>query len=419
MKQFCKIILLEFQHSWRTIILSFVLASGIVTATFAQEPIDCQTCHGDKELVVTASAGVERSLFVDAEKMASSIHTGFDCVTCHADVKAIPHAEQLAPAACQTCHDLAATELTESVHGKASDGDAPTCGNCHGSHEIRATADSLSLVHPRRLAFTCGHCHANPALVEKHKIPIKDPLKAYTHSIHGRLALAGVDSAATCSSCHASHKILAANNAESKAYHFNVPQTCGQCHQQIADEFVQSVHGMAVTRGSTDAPVCTDCHSEHAIESPSVATAPTSPQNVATETCARCHASTRLTEKYGMRGERVSTFADSYHGLALRSGRLSVANCGSCHGVHNILPSSDSRSMIHPANLANTCGQCHPNAGENFSASPVHLTQEEREGKAVAIIRGIYLGLIVLIIGGMVIHNGLDFIRKSKHALRR
>ncbi|MGH7597107.1 MAG: hypothetical protein ACREOI_12190 [bacterium] len=370
-------------------------------------------------MAMTDSAGVERSLFVDVEKMANSVHAGFDCVTCHADVKEIPHAEQLAPAACQTCHDIAATELTESVHGKVSDGDAPACGDCHGSHEIRAAADSLSLVHPRRLAFTCGHCHANPALVEKHKIPIKDPLKAYTHSIHGRLALAGVDSAATCSSCHGSHKILAANNPASKAYHFNIPQTCGQCHRQIADEFVQSVHGMAVARGSTDAPVCTDCHSEHAIESSAVSTAPTSPQNVAMETCGRCHASTRLTEKYGMRNERVSTFADSYHGLALRSGRLTVANCGSCHGVHNILPSNDSRSMIHPANLANTCGQCHPNAGENFAASSVHLTQEEREGKAVAIIRGIYIGLIVLVIGGMLIHNGLDFIRKSKLVLRR
>jgi len=411
MKQIIKIIFLQFHFS-------FILLLGMATTAPAQEPSDCQSCHSDKELVVVDSAGVERSLFVDAEKMANSVHAGFECSTCHADVKEIPHAEQLAPAACQTCHEVAATELTESVHGKASDGDAPACGDCHGSHEIRATADSLSLVHPRQLAFTCGHCHANPALVEKHKIPIKDPLKAYTHSIHGRLALAGVDSAATCSSCHGSHKILAANNAESKAYHFNVPQTCGQCHRQIADEFVQSVHGLAVARGSTDSPVCTDCHSEHAIESPMVATAPTSPQNVATETCGRCHASTRLTEKYGMRGERVSTFADSYHGLALRSGRLSVANCGSCHGVHNILPSSDSRSMIHPANLANTCGQCHPNAGENFAASPVHLTPEEREGKAVAIIRGIYIGLIVLIIGGMVVHNGLDFIRKSKHVLK-
>jgi hypothetical protein len=120
-----------------------------------------------------------------------------------------------------------------------------------------------------------------------------------------------------------------------------------------------------------------------------------------------------------MRTQRLSTFEDSYHGLALRSGRLTVANCGSCHGVHNILPSNDPRSMIHPANLATTCGQCHPNAGENFAKGPVHLTEAQREGKTVAIIRALYIGLIVVIIGGMVIHNALDFVRKSRHVLRR
>ncbi|MGH7451769.1 MAG: hypothetical protein ACRENG_10515 [bacterium] len=119
----------EFHYSSLAIVLSIVL----VAAVFAQEPTNCQTCHGDKDLAVSDSAGVERSLFVDIEKMAASVHAGFDCVTCHPDVKEIPHSEQLAPAACQTCHDIAGAELTESVHGKASDGDAPACGSCHGS----------------------------------------------------------------------------------------------------------------------------------------------------------------------------------------------------------------------------------------------------------------------------------------------
>jgi hypothetical protein len=387
---------------------------------------DCLACHGDKELVTTDSTGVERSLYVDPAKMDNSVHAEFECVTCHVDValESHPDGSRLARAACGTCHEDAVTEVAESVHGKASmEGealsDAPTCGDCHGSHEIRATADSLSRVNPRQLAFTCARCHANPALVQKYHIPIKDPFKAYSGSVHGRLAMAGVGSTATCSSCHGNHKILAANVPASKVYHFNIPQMCGQCHQAITQEYNDSVHGVAVARGSTDSPVCTDCHAEHGIESPKISTAPTAPQNVAVETCGRCHASTRIVEKYGMRAQRLSTFKDSYHGLALRSGRLSVANCGSCHGVHNILPSSDSRSMIHPANLAATCGACHPNAGENFARGSVHLTGEEQAGKTVAIIRFIYITLIVVVIGGMFIHNTLDFVRKSKHALRR
>ncbi len=385
---------------------------------------DCLSCHSDSTLTVTDSSGVERSLFVDVAKMENSVHAGFECVTCHADIAEIPHAENLAPAACATCHESAVEEVAVSVHGKsqatgAASPDAPACGDCHGSHEIRATADSLSSVNPRQLAFTCARCHANPAIVQKYHIPIKDPFKAYSHSVHGRLTIAGMGNAATCSSCHGNHKIFASNNPASQVYHFNIPQTCGQCHQAITKEYNDSVHGVAVARGSQDSPVCTNCHTEHAIESPTVATSPTAPQNVAVETCGRCHSSTRIVEKYGMRAERLSTFADSYHGLALRSGRLAVANCGSCHGVHNILPSSNPRSMINPANLSATCGKCHPKAGENFSRGPVHMTTEEQEGKTVAVIRFIYMTLIVVVIGGMLIHNALDFVRKSKHILRR
>ncbi len=110
---------------------------------FAQEPTDRQSCHGDKDLVVTDSSGVERSLFVDVTKMDNSVHAGFECVTCHADIVEISHAEHLAPAACATCHESAMEEVAESVHGKsqaagAASPDSPTCGDCHGSHEIRA-----------------------------------------------------------------------------------------------------------------------------------------------------------------------------------------------------------------------------------------------------------------------------------------
>ena len=405
------------QMVWKILFIYFAL---FATSQAQTGNGDCLVCHSDTSLVVTDSTGAARSLFVDAAKMEHSVHAGFDCVTCHADIKETPHAEHLAPAACGTCHENAIAELAESVHGNSEASvDAPTCGDCHGSHEIRGRADTLSWVNPRQLGFTCARCHANPALVQKYNIPIKDPFKAYSHSVHGRLAMAGVDSAATCSSCHGNHKIFAANDAVSKVYHFNIPQTCGQCHQTIFKEYTGSVHGTAVARGSNDAPVCTDCHTEHAIESSQVSSAPTAAQNLSTETCGRCHASTRLVEKYGMRSQRVSTFADSYHGLALRSGRVAVANCGSCHGVHNILPSNNPHSMINPMNLTSTCGQCHPNAGENFARGQVHLTAEGNEGKAVAIIRIIYIGLIVCVIGAMAIHNGLDFVRKSKHALRR
>jgi predicted CXXCH cytochrome family protein len=39
-----------------------------------------------------------------------------------------------------------------------------------------------------------------------------------------------------------------------------------------------------------------------------------------------------------------------------------VATCTDCHGDHGILPAIDPRSPVYPANVPNTCGQCHSDA---------------------------------------------------------
>ena len=49
-------------------------------------------------------------------------------------------------------------------------------------------------------------------------------------------------------------------------------------------------------------------------------------------------------------------------------------SCASCHGVHNIFPSSDPRSTVNPKNLAATCGKCHAGAGTRFVIGPVHVS---------------------------------------------
>jgi formate dehydrogenase gamma subunit len=128
-----------------------------------------------------------------------------------------------------------------------------------------------------------------------------------------------------------------------------------------------------------------------------------------------------LTREFGVAGERVSSYKDSYHGLASELGSKVVANCASCHGVHNILPSSDSRSMISVNNLPKTCGQCHIGAGINFATGKIHLTSElvtatgAQDAGVIGtrIVRWIYIPLIVLVIGGMAVHNGLIWFRKA------
>ena len=108
----------------------------------------------------------------------------------------------------------------------------------------------------------------------------------------------------------------------------------------------------------------------------------------------------------------ILSFRDSYHGLAFRGGDLSVANCASCHGWHDILPSSDPRSSIHSKNLPQTCGKCHPASKTGLIVGKIHVLEKAEEHFLLGFFRSFYLVLIPLVIGMMMIHNFADYFRK-------
>ncbi len=341
------------------------------------------------------------------------------CSSCHGSAHEALPAAGLVPNLCASCHADEVKGFAASVHANAAkngDAQAPSCQACHGPvHKIVAAQDPDSPVAKKNLPETCGSCHANAAFLAKHHIPFSRPVEAYKLSVHGRAVAAGNDKAASCSDCHGSHSIYAPRDARSKINHWNVPATCGTCHSEIAKIYVASVHGQAVAAGSRDAPVCTDCHGEHVILGPTEPESLVNPARVSSVTCGRCHADERLAARYNLPADRVSTFADSYHGLALRGGAQTVANCASCHGVHNIFAPTDMRSTVYPANLAHTCGQCHPGAGDTFAIGPVHVRAEAvAEHPVVRTIRVAYWILIPLTLGFMFLHNLLDYLRKLR-----
>ena len=280
-------------------------------------------------------------------------------------------------------------------------------------HTLLPSSDEASPVHPLRLPETCGSCHSDPAIAAKYGIPMARPIEAFQASVHSRTQYA-----ASCNDCHGTHAIFSAADPRSMVNHQRVPATCGQCHEEITETFSASIHGKASKRGVREAPVCTDCHGEHRILSPSQKGSPVFATNLPKMTCGRCHGDVRLAEKYGIEAGNVQAYEDSFHGLAMRSGRATVANCASCHGVHDILPSSDPESHIHESRLAETCGQCHPGAGTRFAIGAVHVLQTDREHAAVYWVRMIYIWMIVVTVGGMILHNGLDFYRKFRNGIR-
>ncbi|HLP77585.1 MAG TPA: hypothetical protein VK327_11795, partial [Candidatus Paceibacterota bacterium] len=266
------------------------------------------------------------------------------------------------------------------------------CLDCHSDQTLAKTNAAgkqvLLFVDPAKLAAsahktnTCISCHAD--LTASHPDDNKPVLpvncascherqtESYGASVHGIAMKAGETESANCQDCHDSHEVLPPTSPVSPLHFSRQAKTCGACHEKEAADVSESVHGKATAAGKRDAPACTDCHSEHKIE----ALRNSSALKISEEVCSKCHASERLNTKYNLPKDRVRTFFDSYHGLAAQYGSTLAANCGSCHGYHRILPSSDPGSTINKAHLVETCGKCHPGANEKFSFSKIHVDIE-------------------------------------------
>ncbi len=447
----------------------------------AQTKADCLVCHEDHSLT-TVRKGKTISLFVNGKSFAQSVHGELECVACHEGFKAdqLPHAKKITQVQCQNCHDGDQFEkYQKSVHAAAGpDGKARVqCSSCHTTHEIRKLSDADAATRKEFAREVCASCHSDenakymdsdhgralaagtlgaPSCIDCHdehgiqavssdsaqtnrknvaamcqKCHVDDPgvrgkvapsaafISSYEKSVHGQALKRGNDDAATCTDCHGGHEMKKGSNPSSLVARKNVSTTCGQCHLDVLAQYKYSIHGTALAKGVTESATCTDCHGEHNILSPKDARSPVAARNVSSQVCSPCHASVRLTQKYGLASDRFQSFEDSYHGLAGRGGSVEVANCASCHGVHDIKPSSDSTSRISKANLAKTCGTCHPGANEKFTNGLVHVIATEAKGDdhILYLVSSGYLILIVVIIGGMLLHNFLDFIRKSKKQL--
>ena len=197
----------------------------------------------------------------------------------------------------------------------------------------------------------------------------------------------------------------------------DIPVMCSSCHRDVYDKYTQSIHWSAIEKGITAAPVCTDCHGTHGILKITNPGAKVYPENIP-KTCSSCHDSVKLAQQYNLPLNRLTTYENSFHGIALKFGDLRAANCASCHGTHEILPSSDPRSSINKANLAKTCGKCHPNATANFVKSRVHVVVSRHGKKGPYIVRVFYTWFIGILITLFVVYVAVDLInsrRKKKN----
>lgn len=368
---------------------------------------DCFKCHGRRGLIKKLDDGREISLFVRRADLQASVHKDLTCIDCHPDAKAIPHLKSMRQVECRTCHEESKDYL-ESIHGQAfsrGDAQAPTCTTCHGKHDIFAVKDSRSSVTRGKISEICIGCHEDEEIVSRHELPEPAEIKLYEKSVHGSIAKGdSLYIAAVCIDCHGTHNIEPSDDPRSETFKPHIPRVCGKCHVDVAGEYAKSVHGTAISKGILDAPVCTDCHGEHTIAAPTDPTSKVAPKNIPT-TCSVCHEDVTLAKKYGFPARRYTTYLNSFHGVANKYGKTVVANCASCHGFHDILPASDPKSRIHPANLASTCGGCHPGAGENILVGgKIHVEATVESSPGTYYVRKFYTWFISILMVGFIFY---------------
>lgn len=411
-------------------------APSIAAALTNQECLDCHTMDmaamsaEDRAGMVNAVPGAApatkdpKLLQIKPETYAKSVHGAFDCVNCHVDITEVPHAARLAPVNCKECHAEVQAAYDMGIHRKtldAGNGKAATCASCHGSHDILPTADPASRTNKKNLPDTCGKCHLDDPAIAEHSVfgAGANPIESYKMGTHAKALARGMGAAATCNDCHESHALLPMSDPASSIFKMNVSKTCGKCHAEEAKTYDASVHGQALARGVFDSPTCNDCHGEHGIIAPTDPASPVSRAAVGRSACADCHRQERLSRRFGLASKRVTSYEDSFHGLANRMGDTTVANCASCHGVHNILPSSDPASTIHPDRLPTTCGSCHPRFTQAQAIGPVHGGDEDSTAaKANWWVRWFYYSIIVGTLGFMFAHNFLDWLRSVLEKMR-
>ncbi len=459
--------------------LTLIFGTGLRAR--AQTSQACLECHNDKSLTMTKNKK-EVSLFVNEHTLANSPHKKLVCIACHTgfDPDNVPHKETITPVNCLSCHNKAMLKHSfhpNTVHATGLGGSPDiNCKNCHGTHDVVSPKVEGSKFFEKNLVQACGSCHQDqketflhsahfkaldsgvkdaPTCLTCHRNNITNItagldsaqlkiaqakvclschlqkeevasktllggkfIASYEKSIHGSALLKGNAKAANCVNCHGSHEMNKSIVESSRVNKLHIQNVCAQCHGNIAKEFSGSVHAEAVKKGNKDAPVCTDCHGEHNILKHNDPDSPVAAQNLSKQVCGECHASIKLSQKYGLSSDRFQTFSDSYHGLAMRHGSLEVANCASCHGAHNIKASSDSTSMVSKANIVRTCGKCHPGANSRFTMGGVHVSTDKKEDEPILYwIANFYVALIVVLVGAMFLHNALDFRKKVKRKL--
>jgi Cytochrome c7 and related cytochrome c len=253
------------------------------------KPVSCASCHDGPQ--AQYAAGVHGQSRERGQTLAAS------CADCHGTHGILSAANPQSPTnhlnlprTCGRCHGDAAvikganiqigdvaSKYHDSIHGKAVEKAgllvAPTCGDCHGNHDIRRLTDPKSPVFRTNVPVTCGKCHAGIR-------------QRFDVGVHGAALARGSSRTPVCKDCHTAHAI---KTVDTESWRLSVTRECGTCHQESQRTFRDTFHGQVTSLGFVRVAACADCHGAHDIFAKSDARSTVSPGHLI-ETCSRCHA---------------------------------------------------------------------------------------------------------------------------------
>jgi predicted CXXCH cytochrome family protein len=145
------------------------------------------------------------------------------------------------------------------------------------------------------------------------------------------------------------------------------PNSCVDCHSALEGElhvtqeqFAQDIHGQ---KGLT----CASCHGGDPSRTDDSAMSKAAgfkgkvDRAAVPKLCGSCHSDPGFMRQYNpsLRTDQLNQYQTSVHGKRQAAGDTKVAVCTDCHGVHDLRPATDTRSKVHPLNIAATCSRCH------------------------------------------------------------
>jgi cytochrome b subunit of formate dehydrogenase len=316
----------------------------------------CLACHRMAGLSAPLPDGERRSLHVSPEEFEQSVHGKRACVECHKDITKVPHCKGIdRKVGCVDCH--------ESLWQKAQE---------EGRTEELARLGE-----------------------------VVEQIESYMTSVHARPNRDDQSRTnATCYNCHDAHYILPIDSQIGAESRLKIPDICGQCHSDIRDAYLTSVHGQEISgNGNAYAAVCIDCHTTHDIESPSA----DSTRLLITMNCGNCHA------------EELETYLGTYHGQVSTLGYTHTAKCYECHGDHEIKRVDDEASIMHVNNRLETCAKCHEGATQGYVTFQPHgNTHDFDRYPRMWIAAKFMIGLLAGVFAFFWTHAALWFYREYK-----